>query len=287
MRTAASRSSPRQATAQRGLRSTERAASLAPHQARGRPEADRRRLAADDLGRPDHRGHQDLADHRADRYGLAAAIPAQELHRVPARQPAALPVTAQQVALLATARVQPSEPTWSQAQEQPAVRLEPGAQPSAAVAQTAEQPVPLAAESALTSAVVQALPPVAEAVPDAQPEAALRQAAEASEQPSEPAEEEAVAALPSEARAAVLRPAEAAVQDVQPVAEQPAVAAVAAVQPSEPVVAEALPLEAAEAQVAQLAAEQAASAALAQPSAAASVAVPEDPCCRQVALAQR
>lgn len=112
--TEASHSSPRQATAaQRGLRSTERAASLAPHQ----PEADRRRLAADDLGRPDH---QDLADHRADRYDLAAAIPARELHRVPARQPAALPVTAQQVALLATARVQPleaSEPTWSQAQE--------------------------------------------------------------------------------------------------------------------------------------------------------------------------
>lgn len=276
VRTEASRSSPRQATAQQGLRSTERVAQRVPHQARDHPEAGRLRLAADDQGHPDRRARQDRAGHRAGRCDLAAALPVREPHPVQALLPAALPV--EPVVRLATAR------------EQPEARPEQVAQPFAVAA--AERPVVLAAESALTSAVaqVQALPPVAEAVPDEQPEAAQQQAAEAEVLPSEPVAAEVVAGavLPDVAGAVVLQPAEAAaVQDAQLEAEQQAVAVVAG-QPSAP--AEAVvrqPEVAAEAQDARPAAERAAWAAPVQPSAAASVAVPEDPCCRQVALARR
>lgn len=269
VRTEASRSSPRQATAQQGPRSTERV----PHQARDHPEAGRLRLAADDRGHPDRRARQDRAGHRAGRCDLAAVLPVREPHPVQARLPAALPVVR-----LATAR------------EQPEARPEQVARPFAVAA--AERPVVLAAESALTSAVaqVQALPPVAEAVPDAQPEAAQQQAAEAAVLPSEPVAAEVVAGavLPDVAEAEVLQPAEAAaVQDAQLEAEQQAVAVVAG-QPS--ALAEAVvrqPEVAAEAQDARPAAERAAWAAPVQPSAAASVAVLEDPCCRQVALARR
>lgn len=81
----ASRSSHRQATARRGLRSTERAAQRVPHPVPVQPEAGRLRLAADDRGR---RAHQDRAGHRADRFVPKAAM--QALH--PAQVlPVALP----------------------------------------------------------------------------------------------------------------------------------------------------------------------------------------------------
>lgn len=278
----ASRSSHRQATAQQALLSTGQMARPEWHLARAHLEAARLRPVAGDLGRPDH---LDRAGRRADRFVLKAAM--QALRPAPVLQAVSPEVPEPTEVWLATARVRPAEawvPTWPQVPVQTEALPEQAVRPSAVAA---EQPVALAAESVLTSAVaqVQALQPVAAAVPDAQPGAARQQAAEAAVQPSEPVAAEEVAAVvqPDVAAAGVLLRAVAAVQDVQPEA---AVVVVAA-QPWAPEVAAALPRVAEAVQAARPEEQQAAPAGQARPSVAAWAAVPEDPCCRQVALARR